>query len=302
MILGIVGVDVWAHLTLRPIAMLGRKLATRLAAVRTLTTASRAALTSRRGRTLLLEFNRPEVLNAWNDRLFHETREALEEAAANDGVSTVVLTGRGRAFSVGADMAKLETWHEGPAEDPEDSAFGRCLRVITSFPKPLIAAVNGEGVGWGMTMLPHCDVVFMSSAARVRTPFTRLGLTAEAGSSITFPARLGWQNAAHVLLSSRWVSAAECKEMGLAFKVTEPEALLPHALDYAAELNSQPLVSLLATKRLLLAGGRAEAVMAAHRREMAAFHDGDERLLGGPANIEALRAFRERREPHFSKL
>ena len=105
----------------------------------------------------------------------------------------------------------------GPVyEDPTwDAPFGRCLKAVTTFTKPLLAAVNGVGVGWGMTIIGHCDFTFMSNTARLRTPFAELGLTAEAGSSVTFQRKMGWHNAAHVLMSSKWFGAQECKDMNL---------------------------------------------------------------------------------------
>jgi enoyl-CoA hydratase/carnithine racemase len=272
----------------------------------------RLVVSSHHSRVCLVELNRPTALNAWVDDSFHHMRECLEAAAADASIAVVVITGRGRAFSAGADMKEMGTNVESgggegdeirassepiPA-DPADSAFGRCLRAVTDFPKPLVAAVNGVGVGWGMTILGHCDFVFMSNSARLRTPFTQLGLTAEAASSITFAMKMGWQNAAHVLMSSEWFSAEEAKELGLVFKVTEPEALLEETMAYAERLAAQPIDSLVATKRLMLGGGRTEAVMSAHHREMAAFS----RLMGSPANREAVRAFAEKRAPDFSKL
>ena len=222
----------------------------------------RLVVSSKLGRVCLVEFNRPDALNAWVDDSFHHMRECLEEAAEDPTVAVVVVTGRGRAFSAGADMKQMGSSVEGAAEgdsnipasdepipaDPADSAFGRCLQQVTSFPKPLIAAVNGVGVGWGMTILGHCDFVFMSSAARLRTPFVQLGLTAEAGSSITFAMKMGWQNAAHVLMSAEWFSADEARELGLVFKVTEPDTLIEETMAYAESLAAQPIDSLVATK------------------------------------------------------
>merc|ERR1711879_246617 len=109
---------------------------------------------------------------------------------------------------------------------------------------------------------------------------------------------MGWQNAAHVLMTSDWFGAEELKEMGYVFLMTAPGACLSDALDYASKLSAQPLASLVATKRLMVEG-RLEERMAAHRREGKAFTSG---LLGGPANREALKAFAEKRAPDFSKL
>ena len=174
---------------------------------------------------------------------------------------------------------------------------------MASFPKPLIAAVNGLGVGWGMTILAHCDFVLMSTTAKLKTPFVQLGLTAEAGSSVTFAERFGWQKAAYILMSSDWIDAEESLRIGLALRVVAPDRLLPETLDFARKLAAGPIESLVATKRLMLAGGRAEQVMAAHQREMAAYSRGAAPLMGGPANREAVRAaFAEKRPPDFSRL
>lgn len=253
----------------------------------------------------VIKFNRPDRLNAWNDELFDDFREALADAEQDPGTACIVVGGEGRVFSAGADMADLGSTDKPKAPVPPDqTAFGKSLRQTTSFSKPMIAAVHGVGVGWGMTILGHCDFVFMAEDARLRTPFTQLGLTAEAGSSITFAQKMGWQNAAHVLMTSRFISAEEAKELGMVFRVTPPDSLMEEALEYAAEIASQPIASLIATKKLMLSGGlsgqsREERVMEAHRREMAAFANG---LTGGPANREAIRAFREKRKPDFSRL
>ena len=177
----------------------------------------KTVITSREGRVMVCAFNRPKQLNAWNDDLFNHVREAFEEAENDDSVSVLIITGNGRAFSAGADMVETLDRKDGPVyEDPTwDAPFGRCLKAVTTFTKPLLAAVNGVGVGWGMTIIGHCDFTFMSNTARLRTPFAELGLTAEAGSSVTFQRKMGWHNAAHVLMSSKWFGAQECKDMNL---------------------------------------------------------------------------------------
>merc|ERR550514_354986 len=106
---------------------------------------------------------------------------------------------------------------------PGEKPFGKCVRAISSFPKPVIAAVNGVGIGWGITILGHCDFLFMAKDARLRAPFTQLGLVGEGASTVTFAMKMGWQNAAHVLMSSRFISADDAKSLGLAFQVCEKE-------------------------------------------------------------------------------
>ena len=252
-------------------------------------------MTEDHDRVRLLTINRPEALNAMNNQVFSAIADSLAAAATDLGTAVVVITGNGRAFSAGQDLQELQNLSQGPASEHQ---FPRMLKQLTNFKKPLIAAVNGLGVGIGMTFLAHCDLVLMASDARLRTPFPQLGLAPEAGSSATFIERMGWQNAAYTLMSGRWFSAAECLEMGLVWRLCEPPELMTRALAVAAELAINPIPSLIATKELMLASGRPTYAWAAHEREARAY----ETLLGAPANKEALAAFIEKREPRFDSL
>ena len=165
------------------------------------------------GRVRAITINRPQALNSMNNAVFAGIRDALAAAEGDTGVAVAVITGEGRAFSAGQDLQEMQ---DGLSGDGGGHEFPAMLKQLTEFKKPLIAAVNGLGVGIGMTFLAHCDLVLMSTAARLRTPFPQLGLAPEAGSSYTFATRMGWQNAAYVLMSGRWFSAeigrASCRE------------------------------------------------------------------------------------------
>ena len=246
------------------------------------------------GRVRTLTINRPDALNAMNNAVFAAIRDGLSDAENAADIAVVIITGEGRAWCAGQDLGEMLS---GP-DDGEPHQFPSMLKALAYFRKPLIAAVNGLGVGIGMTFLAHCDLVFMASDARLRTPFPQLGLAPEAGSSSTFASVMGWQNAAYTLLSGRWFSATECQEMGLVWRVTAPDALLDEAGAVAAELAANPIPSLIATKELMLASGRADGAMAAHQRENVAY----EPLIGGAANVEAVAAFLEKRDPDFSAI
>ena len=247
-------------------------------------------------RVRVITINRPQALNSMNNAVFGGIRDALAEAEADDQVAVAVITGEGRAFSAGQDLQEMQDGLSG--DNGAEHLFPSMLKQLTEFRKPLIAAVNGLGVGIGMTFLAHCDLVLMSTSARLRTPFPQLGLAPEAGSSYTFPIRMGWQNAAYVLMSGRWFSADECLEMGLVWKVCEPDNLMPETLGVAAELAANPIPSLIATKELLMGAGRPVEAWSAHKREIAAYAT----LLGAPANTEAVAAFVEKRDPDFSSI
>jgi enoyl-CoA hydratase/carnithine racemase len=246
---------------------------------------------TKENRVMTLTLNRPEALNAANNAVYGGLRDGLKDAESDPGIAVVVITGNGRAFCAGQDLSEMRG-------KSEPSQFPNMLKALTQFRKPVIAAVNGLGVGIGMTMLSHCDLVFMSSSARLRTPFPQLGLAPEAGSSYTFARVMGWQNAAYALMSGRWFSARECLDMGLVWRVCEPGQLMDEAYEVATEIAANPIPSLVATKELMLASGREAEAIAAHARESAAYAH----LMGAPANAEAVKAFIEKREPDFGKI
>ncbi|MBW2244830.1 MAG: enoyl-CoA hydratase/isomerase family protein, partial [Deltaproteobacteria bacterium] len=202
------------------------------------------------GRVRLLTLDRPAALNAFNDDLYDAVDEALTAAAASPDVAVVVITGEGRAFSAGQDLAELDRPRRH--EDAGRHGFTPFIETVESFPKPLVAAVNGIGVGIGLTLLPHCDLVLIADEARLRAPFVSLGVTAEAGSTHLLPETIGWQQTAHLLYTASWIDAAQAVEQGLAWRSFPRERLLEEALQVAGEIAAMPIASLVATKKLLL--------------------------------------------------
>jgi len=244
------------------------------------------------GGVRVLTLDRPEVLNAFNADQFELLAERMLEAQADPESKVVVLTGAGRAFSAGADLsgrpASGRSYRYG---------FQGLVDVVIDFPKPFIVAVNGLGVGWGATVLGLADAAFMAETARLRCPFSSLGLTAEGASTYSFPRIMGPQAAARFLLGAEWWSAAQCKADRLVLEVFPDEGFLDRVLAFAQTLAELPLASLIETKKLLVDPHRA----ALHRAN-AAENAGLRRLGGGPANLEAVAAFREKRTADFSRL
>ena len=244
-----------------------------------------------RDRVRVVALNRPEALNAFTKRQFDEVAEAFLAAEADDECRVLLLTGTGRAFSAGADL--------GPSTDYEPvHGVSGMLGSIVDFTKPLVLGINGLGVGIGATLAGLADFVFIAESARLRCPFSTLGLVAEAASTRTFPALMGRQRAMWFLMASEWMSAAECKEAGLVLEVLPDEGFLAAVHEKAAHLARLPRESLAAAKHLIVDAAereRLKAVIAAENAALAA-------LSGGPANREAVAAFREKREADFSNL
>jgi enoyl-CoA hydratase/carnithine racemase len=241
---------------------------------------------------LVVTLNRPERKNAFDETMWREARDALAEAQESDAVRAVIVTGAGDAFSAGQDLGQMAA---PPGDGPP--GFPSFMDRLIGFDKPLLAAVNGVGVGIGLTFLLHCDVVWMAEGARLRAPFVTLGVVPEAASSYLLPLQLGHQRAAEMLYTAEWIDAARAVELGIATRVLPRERLLPELRALAAKIAAQPLGSLRWTKRLLLAN-RKEGVAAARAREDQGFAV----RVGSPENQEALRAFLEKRPADFRNV
>jgi enoyl-CoA hydratase/carnithine racemase len=250
-----------------------------------------------RARVRTVTLDRADALNAFNEALYDAVTETLLSSAEDPHVAVVLLTGNGRAFCAGTDLVEMAARTSDPDFKPGVHGFLGLIDALIAFPKPLIIAVNGLGLGIGTTILGFADLAFMSTTARLKCPFTSLGVSPEAASSFTFPALVGRQNATWVLMSSEWIEAEEAHAIGLVWKVTEPEALLPEAHRYASVLAAKPISSLVHTKAAIVAPFRAQ-LDAARERESASFAA----LMGGPANAEALAAFAEKRPADFTRL
>jgi enoyl-CoA hydratase/carnithine racemase len=247
-------------------------------------------------RVRLVRLNRPESKNAMNESMWDATTEAFIDAAHNPAVAVVVLTGSGDSFSAGQDIREMMLGSAGKLQRGKHGFQGLAAQMA-GFPKPFLCAVNGIAIGFGATVLGLADLVFMSTSARLKCPFTSLGIAPELSSTYTFPQLLGRQGAFWALLSSEWLSAQQCKEMGLIFQMCEPSALMDTTLRYARVLAAQPISSIVASKRLIL-DAMEDQITSASNREIAVLKS----LLGGPANREAISAFAEKRRPDFLTL
>ncbi len=244
---------------------------------------------------LLLTLNRPQKKNAFNDPQWDGLRDALNGAREDDDVSVVVVTGAGSDFSAGQDLTAFGQARE-PREDGQANGYAGCMDALFGFDKPLLAAAKGVGVGIGATLLFSCDIVYVGESVRLRLPFVSLGLVPEAASSYTLQARIGSQRAAELFFTAEWIDAARAVETGIALRAFADEQLLPATLEKAREIARHPMGSLRATKRTLMAA-HAAAIRVAREAEDA----GMAAQAGSPENIEAIRAFIEKRAPDFSK-
>ena len=226
----------------------------------------------------VVTLNRPHRHNAFTADGYRTLAGLLAESAADDDVRVVMLTGAGTGFCSGVDLAELAA-AEGDLSE-FDTTFHALLRTLTTFPKPLLAVVHGAAVGFGFTVLLHCDIVVVAQDARMCAPFAALGTAPEAGSSHLLPRLVGPQRAAELLLTGRWLTAEEAVQWGLATRVVTSGTALEEGLALARSIAEHPPAAVAEAKRLLLRGRSDEiaAAITAEGRGAAALAG----VLGGP--------------------
>lgn len=249
--------------------------------------------TSRDGAVAVICINRPDKKNALTLAMYAGLTDALQAAAADDGVRVALLHGRGGAFSAGNDLADFAA----ARPDADDTPSMRFLREIAHFTKPLVAAVEGVAVGIGTTMLLHCDLVYAAAQTRFTLPFVNLAVVPEAASSYLLPRIAGWQRAAEMLMLGESFSAEQALGAGMINAIVAPELLMETASEAARKLAAKPPLALRETKRLLKRP-QMEQIEAAMRAEARVFAD----CLKSPEAKEAFAAFFEKRKPDFSRF
>ena len=224
--------------------------------------------------------------------MYEAVARHLREASADKAVRAVLFTGAGSAFTAGNDLKDFGD----PKFARPDSPVVSFMQSLATFDKPVVAAVNGMAVGIGVTMLLHCDLVYVADSATFSMPFVNLGLVPEFGSTLLLPAIAGRVRAAELLLLGRPFLAAEAVVLGIVNAVLPAAELMAHAQSVARAFNVLPPGAVRDTKKLLreaLATPVQEAIM----REAGVFGP----RLAGPEAREAIAAIREKRKPDFSR-
>ncbi len=245
-------------------------------------------------RTIAL--NRPERLNAVNPRLAAELPAALDEAARDDAARVVVVTGAGRGFCAGLDLADPAMLGDRSLAERLDPLawVGRWVLAMRGCEKPVVAAVNGPAAGAGFGLALAADVRLVSTAATLTAGYVRRGLSPDAGVSYFLPRHVGTSRAADIILTGRDVSAEEAERIGLASALLPAESFAEQVAAYAARLAAGPPVALALTKRLL-SQSPDTPLEAQLRDELAHIKS----CFATRDVAEAMTAFREKRPPVF---
>jgi enoyl-CoA hydratase len=242
--------------------------------------------------------NRPDKLNAITFRMFEEWRELCEEIAADDTVRALVVTGAGRAFCAGLDLADAATLREMtvPEMMRGQESWADATAGFHRLAKPVIAAVNGAAAGAGFSLALAADIRLAAPGARFNAAFVRIGLSGgDCGSSYFLPRVVGAGRAAEILLTGRFVAAQEAAEIGLVNRVVDADALVQQAVELAQQIAANTPFGVMLTKRVLQQNIDAPSLTAAleveNRNQVLTTRTED--------MAEALDAFLGKRAPRY---
>jgi len=246
------------------------------------------------GGVLAITLARPERRNAITVAMYAALADAIEEAQSDPSLRLITLSGEGEDFTAGNDLADFMA---AMPRDGEEIAVWRLLRALAANELPLIAAVHGNAIGIGTTLLLHCDLVLAEEGTRFSLPFVDLGLVPEAASSLLMPRLAGRRRAARYLLLAEPFGPDEAREWGLVSHLVPKGALDQALADTVATLLAKPAAAMRMTQKLLRQGNRDEIL---ERFKMENGHFA-ERLTSAEVK-EAITAFFEKRKPDFTGL
>jgi 2-(1,2-epoxy-1,2-dihydrophenyl)acetyl-CoA isomerase len=250
------------------------------------------------GGAAVIELNRPDRLNAWDRRLGEELHAAVERVRDDDAVRAVMVTGAGRAFSSGADLAEQRDDAEGELPDLSSrlrELYHPILVGVREMPKPVLASVNGPAVGIGCSLALACDLIVASESSYFLLAFINIGLVPDGGSTAFIPARIGAARAKEMALLGERIPAQQALDWGLINRVVADEDLEESSRKLLDFLAKGPTAAYANAKRLL---NRTLYPDLAGQLEAEAEAQGEQ---GRTSDfVEGVLAFTEKRPPHFT--
>ena len=240
----------------------------------------------------LIRLNRPEALNALNSALLAELGQALDMAAADDGVRCLVITGSDRAFAAGADIKEMSD--KSYAQMFKTDFFGDAARKIEQFRKPIVAAVSGYALGGGCELAMLCDFIIASESAKFGQPEINLGVMPGIGGTQRLTRFVGKSKAMDMILTGRMMDAAEAERAGLVSRIVANDKLVEEALAAAAKIAGQSPLAVMMNKELVEAAYET-TLSTGVTMERRLFHS----LFAFDDQKEGMAAFIEKRKPDF---
>ena len=251
----------------------------------------------RRGRLGVIRLERPDSLNALTTAMIGEVERLARAAEADPAVFALCVTGAGRGFCAGLDMSVLADHAAGraPASAARTPRRAMMFSFLADISKPVIAAVNGVGAGGGFILAMMCDLRFMAEGASLITVFSRRGLIAEHGAAWILPRMVGLSRALDLLWTSRRVDAAEAYRIGLADRVTAPDALMASVEAYVDDMASTVSPRAVAVIKAQVHAGLAASFDESAAGTVTVMAE----ALAHPDAAEGAASFVERRGPKF---
>ena len=253
---------------------------------------------------MTLRMNRPEVLNSLNNDLVSAMIEALKEAATNDDVRAIVLTGNGRGFCAGADLAG-GGWPSEKGMSPGDVTanameigFNPLVRAVVNSPKPVVTAINGVAAGGGVGLALSGDLVIAAESAKFRLVFAQqLGIIPDVGASWLVPNLIGRARANGLALLGENLDAATALDWGMLWEVVPDDTLLAKAQEYAGKLAQSPITGVKATVR-----AHDKAMLQSIEEQLEFEKEEQRHFCNQPVFFEGVQAFIEKRKPNFREV
>lgn len=245
---------------------------------------------------LTITLNRPDKLNSFNARMAEECLHALAQAQNDPSVRAVVLTGAGRAFCAGQDLAEA-TAPGVRIEDLVERQYNALIRALRNLEKPVIAAVNGVAAGAGANIAYACDLTFAAESAVFVQSFIHIGLIPDSGGTYALPRLVGMQRAFGQMILADKLPAERAMELGLIWKAVPDAELVPEAMAVAKKLAKMPTKGIALTKKALNLG-QANSLEEQLEAEKAL-----QAMAGASRDSrEGIQAFLEKRKPVFHGL
>lgn len=239
--------------------------------------------------------NRPEVLNSFNRNMALELVSALEFCGKEKNIRAVLLTGEGRGFSAGQDLAEACAQDAPPIEKIVREHYNPIIRAIRNLEKPVVCAINGVAAGAGANIALCCDIVLAARSAVFIQSFGKIGLVPDSGGTFFLPRHVGFQRASAMMLLGEKIISDQALSMGLLYKVFDDEKLISEALIVAATLSNLPTRGLALTKKAL---NQSYSNSLEQQLELEGNLQGE---AGKTSDFgEGIRAFLEKRKPMFT--
>ena len=243
---------------------------------------------------LTLTLNRPASYNAFTETLARMLQVQLDRADADPNIRCVVITGAGKAFSAGQDLAELVGPDAPPMAQILQEHFNPVVQKIRASAKPVIAAVNGVAAGAGANIAIACDIVIASEEASFIQAFSKIGLIPDSGGTWTLPRIVGMQKALALMITGDKLSAVEAERLGMVYRVVPHDELMPHVTELAQRLAKMPTRAITLTKQAIEVGTRQTF------EQQLATEDELQGMAAGTADFaEGVQAFLGKRTPSF---